>query len=88
MGKFSGSFLLTHYVQAASFLVSESGRSLKNATEVSLAKLCLESAMMFNHYLSNNQGNAGLAFSALISKAAPDLRKTEISFPVIFAAVS
>jgi hypothetical protein len=66
----------------------ESGRSLKKATPASLAKLCLESESIFNHYLSNNQGNAGLAFSALISKAAPDLRKMEISFPVIFPAVN
>jgi glucan biosynthesis protein len=87
-GEFSGSFLSIQAFQAASFLVSESGNSLKKASESFPVepKECLERARIFNQTWSYMVEN-GLALSVLRSRAAPAFKKREISFPLSFPAV-
>lgn len=87
IGKFSGSFLLYQVYQAASFLVIESGSSLKKVNPDSWAKLCLDNARILSHILSVSQGKLGLLFSDLISRPYPDFKKIETSLLVITFAV-
>jgi hypothetical protein len=85
MGKFSGSFFSIQAFHWASFLVMQSGNSLKKGMGV-YAKQCLDSAMMFNQILSVMKLK-GLALSYLTSREAPALRKVPISPEVILLAV-
>jgi len=85
IGEFSGSFLSFHCFHYYSFLWMESGKSLKNAIWSPL-KWCLDRAMMLSHYFSSKNWN-GFYLSALASNAAPLLRNSETSAPLIFLSV-
>lgn len=88
MVEFSGSFFSNHYFQAPSFLVIESGRSLKTGIGSPTGpKFCLERAIILSHILSLMKERGGLLLSFLISKEAPAFKNMEMSLEEIILAV-